>query len=955
MTRRRLYNPAQLTPDELRASFVAREDTLAEMLRLIGEQEPGHPCQHMMLIGPRGMGKTTLGLRFLHEILDTPNLAAIWQPVAFHEESYGISNLADYWLAALNHLTRATEDSQWADRAVALARDERDDSRLAAYALAALMDYCQTSGKRLILFVENIDIVFKQLGDERQIHELRATLIERPEILLIGSANTVFDAIHSHGEPLYEFFRLFILKGLGPEDTRRILATLAKDEGRPEVIEIPDREAGRLETIRRMTAGNPRLVVLACRILIESPLGSAFEDLERLIDEQTPYFKARIEELPVQARRVFHCLAEGWKPMQAKEVADAAKLTSSHASAQLKQLMEKGYAREVTLPDGKRTRYEVGDRFYNIYYVLRFSRTGRDRLARLVGFLHDLFGPVGMRTMYPAALEGLHVRDSHGGKSSDLLGIVAGYVAEDEDFTGRDDWLRQALALARATLGPNAPVIAEIRESFAAYDPATSDRLTELLGRSGALAETGRFQEAEALCRAAIEERPNDVGAWTSLGLTLIEAGRHQDGIKAFDRVLRDRFPGDKPESRVLAAVALLGKTEALFQLKQYAEAVEVVKWFEENVAPDDSEALLHLAACAYDFGGRAFAKLDQQEEAMVAWERVAEYIQTDGPPELRHMAAKSLCAKGLGLYESNRHQEAAVAWERVAEYVHVEDTLDLRETAATALSATSLTLNKLEDADEPSRACERAKEYVHLDDPSHLRYRAATALLVRYLVLLHLQRYDESNAVRRLASDYVRPDDPRDVREPIAALLTTGASILNASGRYTEAEAECKEATKLDPTHHESWRVLADAILGQNDSDRFTKAEDTARCAVELAPDSAVAVYTLGSVLALRGNWTAALDAFEHALRIGGFEFQNEKRPPLTVSLCHAIAAGYAPRVRRIMEEFGLVESMEPLWHAVRLELGEDLEPLPAEIMDAVTDIQRNFINNPDSPSGDT
>ena len=374
MTRRRLYNPAQLAPEDLKASFVAREDTLAEMLRLIGEQRPGHPCQHMMLIGPRGMGKTTLGLRLLHEILETPALVAAWQPVAFHEESYGVSNLADFWLTALNHLSRATEDARWADRAVSLARDERDDSRLAAYALAALMDYCQASRKRLILFVENIDIIFKQLGDERQIHELRATLIERPEILLIGSANTVFEAIHSHGEPLYEFFRLFILKGLGPEDTRRILARLVDAEGKPELMETLDRERGRLETIRRMTDGNPRSVVLMCRILIESPLGSAFEDLERLIDEQTPYFKARIEELPTQARKVFHCLAEGWRPMQAKEVAHAAKLSSSHASAQLKQLMDRGYAREVRLPSAKRTLYEVGDRFYNIYYLRCVSR-----------------------------------------------------------------------------------------------------------------------------------------------------------------------------------------------------------------------------------------------------------------------------------------------------------------------------------------------------------------------------------------------------------------------------------------------------------------------------------------------------------------------------------------------------------------------------------------------------
>ena len=116
MIRRRLYNPAQLTPDELKASFVARGETLAEMLRLLREQTPSRPCQHMMLIGPRGMGKTTLGLRFLHAVEETPELAAIWQPVPFHEESYGIGDLADFWLAALRHLSRATDNSEWADQ-----------------------------------------------------------------------------------------------------------------------------------------------------------------------------------------------------------------------------------------------------------------------------------------------------------------------------------------------------------------------------------------------------------------------------------------------------------------------------------------------------------------------------------------------------------------------------------------------------------------------------------------------------------------------------------------------------------------------------------------------------------------------------------------------------------------------------------------------------------------------
>ena len=341
MKRQRLYNPAQLAPDELRASFIARRETLEELLRVIREEKPDRPCQHFLLIGPRGMGKTTLGLRFLLSIKDDPELAASWQAVAFDEESYGIGDLADFWLTALHHLSHATDDPAWAERADALRQDESDAERQAVYARAALRDFCQESGKRLVLFVENLDIIFGQLGDERAVHALRASLIEHSDILLVGSANTVFEAIRGHGEPFYEFFRLFVLEGLGPEDTRRMLESFTDGDGGAELPEALYRERGRLETVRRLTGGNPRLLVLACRMLIESPLGSPLEDLERLIDEQTPFFKARIEELPVQGRRVFHCLAAGWKPMLAKEIADAAKLSSSHASAQLRQLVDK--------------------------------------------------------------------------------------------------------------------------------------------------------------------------------------------------------------------------------------------------------------------------------------------------------------------------------------------------------------------------------------------------------------------------------------------------------------------------------------------------------------------------------------------------------------------------------------------------------------------------------------
>ena len=63
--------------------------------------------------------------------------------------------------------------------------------------------------------------------------------------------------------------------------------------------------------------------------------------------------------------------------------------------------------------------------------------------------------------------------------------------------------------------------------------------------------------------------------------------------------------------------------------------------------------------------------------------------------------------------------------------------------------------------------------------------------------------------------------------------------------------------------------------------------------------------------------------------------------------SLIGAAAAGHGARVKRIMREAGLVESMEPLWHAVRAELGEDLEALPAEVMDAVLLLRRRIAHD--------
>ncbi len=943
MIRRRLYNPAQLTPRELKESFVAREETLAEMLRDIGGQMPGRPCQHMMLIGPRGMGKTTLGLRFLYAVSDNTNLAAQWQPVAFHEESYGIDNLAEFWLSALQHLTRATGDSRWADRAESLAEDEGDTQRLAAYALAALMDFSQASGKRLILFVENLDAIFGQLRNEREIHALRASLIERPEILLLGSANAVFEAIRSHGEPFYEFFRLFTLEGLGQADARRMLEAVADCEGRPEIPATLDREHGRLETIRRLTGGNPRLLVLSCRMLIESPLGSAIEDLEQLMDEQTPYFKARIEDLPVQARKVFHCLSEGWKPMLAKEVAGAAKLSSSHASAQLKQLLEKGYAREVRLPGAKRARYEVSDRFYNIYYLLRFSRTGRDRLERLVAFLHDLFGPAGMRTMYPAALAALRADGVGTTALSEWVGVLAPHVAGDPHFEGREDWQLEALAIVADRVGPNAPIIQTIQEAFADDKQARESHFQEWMQRAAESNKAGCFEDAEAALRKALEIKPDNYAAWFRLGSALASQDRFEEAVSAFDRVLEVSKDGSK-ELRILTFATLFGKGTALVKLEQREDAIAAFEEASKYVDSDDSAELRIAAAMTSGLSGNYLAELGREEEAIAAWQRASEHIRTDDPAELRHTAAKAIATKGRILGKLGRDEEAFTAREQVARYIRPDDSEELRLSAANALASNGTDLTGRSKYKEAAGSLERVSEYIREDDSVTMRHLAVGAASLRGMVQYELGNHDLLSASSQLARKYIHRDDPIKLRRMTAKGLASVAATLNLEGRNGEAESACRTASEIDSNCDESWTAWAQAILNQNDVERLPEAQKHARRAVELAPENPDALRTLSNVLAGRGKWTEALDQLEHALRIARSESQEQEVTGLTESLIRAVAAGHGRRVMGMMEAAGLAESMEPLWHAIRAELGEELEPLPTEIMIAVTEIRQRF-----------
>ena len=79
-----VYNPQSLSKTEALAQFHVRQAAYQSLMDLLREPRPSH----VLLIGTRGMGKTTLLQRVRYGVEDDPALNGRYLVLAFPEEQY---------------------------------------------------------------------------------------------------------------------------------------------------------------------------------------------------------------------------------------------------------------------------------------------------------------------------------------------------------------------------------------------------------------------------------------------------------------------------------------------------------------------------------------------------------------------------------------------------------------------------------------------------------------------------------------------------------------------------------------------------------------------------------------------------------------------------------------------------------------------------------------------------
>ncbi|MSQ48090.1 MAG: hypothetical protein EXR78_06840 [Deltaproteobacteria bacterium] len=582
-----LYNPDAMSEQEIKATFVARQPLVDELVALVERQPDGAGVQHVIIVAPRGMGKTTALLMVKFALKDR-GLANRWHALKFPEESYGINDLADFWLTILGLLASETRDGALRQQAEDLKRQYPKNEDLQEVTLAALKDWRRAHGKRLLLLVENFDQILAQINDERDNARLRDVLMNDGTLMIIGGATTFFEEARAYDQPLYNFFKLYDLTGLQFDHVQDLLCRHATVDGIANFEDTLRSNASRLRTLAYFTGGNPRLVLMLYRIVTQSDLNEVQHGLEKLLDDVTPYYKAKIEILPAQQQKILDHIArvsgvtnEGPTP---GEIATAVRLSPNQVSAQLKRLSAIGYVRAANLR-GRKAYYALSEPLFAIWYQMRLARDVHQRMGWLVNFLYHWYDDR-ERVQEAKRLLQCHEQSERAGDGSRARAIVehltlmgksalstavAGEV-QRMAARGLSQFRRKHLeSRGEAEVERNVTeLLADIEEGLT-RDPRNAhgwvakgdllmwdkkeyeqalycfDRALQLDPNDGdtwryhssALYFLDRCTEALVSDRRALDINPDEANAWNGYGVTLGKLGRDTEELACYQQALK--------------------------------------------------------------------------------------------------------------------------------------------------------------------------------------------------------------------------------------------------------------------------------------------------------------------------------------------------------------------------------------------------------------------------------
>ncbi len=806
-----LYNTGRMTPEQVIAAFAARRPVLDRIVADLAAEKPKSRAQHHLIVGQRGMGKTMLLARIAAELRTIPELGARFIPLIFAEEQYAVDRLSKFWLNCLDSLADAREqagdvqavaeiDTTVARLTAVGVRPVKEDQPFADEVYAAFAKAAQTAGQRPVLLVDNLQLVFERL-DERQQHSLRELLMRPSAPILVGASPSPPPQSQDYGAAFYDHFKVHYLRPLEEQEMRDLLVHLAdavqRDDVRQRVLQYP----ARLKVLRQLTGGNPRTTLTLFFLYAEDFAPSVFGDLEGLLDRVTPLYKARFEELTAQQQVITSAIANHWNPVTAAKLAQATGLPAGTISSQLDRLEKTGTLERVELYGESSTGYQIAERFFNIWFLMRSaSRRQRREVEFLTRFLESFYEPPD-RTRLARCLmsEERFSPDRYLWSCAVADSLTEPETAEELKRHNELLALREAASEARHRM----------REliDFDALPPATL-AFDDLRKKLMSLVPAGSDITPEAFAKAVLGDRAMFVSG-DRAQLAARSGALSQDEIHSvLDTLSKSRKADVQAYSE--EAIDWFSQRLASGQIRNRHDAEDWNRAFHQARGKDCIQLMVDSLPDAF---GRQLSEF--------SFEIIRTAIQPNAFTEGRQWFNW-----GFDLHvKLARYAEAETAYrEMIARDPKV---------AIPWNNLGNLLCGYLQRYTEAETAYREAITR----DPKDAR----TWNNLGNLLCDHLQRYVEAETAFREAIAI----DPKNAR----SWLDLGVMLCENLQRYNEAEMAYREAITIAPKSSEAWARLGDLL--QEHLDRYEEADAAYREAIGSDPNSTWALNNFGNLCA--------------------------------------------------------------------------------------------------------
>jgi len=848
----RKSNPGTLQPDtEVVEQFVVRRRELGVVLETVRENLGSPSCQHVLVVAPRGRGKTMLLARVAAELRVDPALSGELLPVRFMEESHEIFNIADFWLEALFHFAE-----ECSTRYPELARELRSahaslsgrwlEQGIEELARAAVLSAADRLGRKLVLMVENLQSLCDEV-DRDFGWKLRAVLQSQPEVMLLATATSRFDGVENADEPFFELFRTVDLRPLDTDECRRLWEAVSGDD-------VRDREIRPLEIL---TGGSPRFLVIVAGFARHRSLKRLMEELVSLIDEHTEYFRGNLESMPKTERRVYIAVTDLWRPSKTGEIAARARVDVRVASTMLGRLVTQGAV--VFEGSGKKRLYRAAEGLYSIYYKIRRERDEAavvEGLLRLMAVLYneserqefwcELRGEAVESTAIRSGLDrfaALHP-DGDGPLPPPIQPVAERHPMEKADqadppplkeVTNRlelaalgNEQERHLLDAVGAALSDRAygRVIEIVEDSLDFRSSATSpyrpwtvgwalleqararERLTDFTGVVATCEEVvRRFGESES---ASLRGHVGD--ALLKKAAAQRELGRFQAAATTYSELI-DRF-GDKkaPEVDWQVAYALYNKAEAQQALGGLMEAIAAYDDIVQRFGSGDSPSLHWWVAFALDCKGGAQRELGNYKAAIAAYDEVIARFGGGDSPELLGRVAEAWIERARTHVGSGEFDAGIAACDEAIRRFGDSDSPEIQHEVASALHHRGSAQRELGSLEAALATWDEAIRRFGESDSADLRNDAVKAWIEKGRT--RRERNDFEGAIRACDGVIRRfgSSQAADAQRQVASALDARATAQRELGDFGAAIGSWDEVVKRfgDETSALRWEVAS-------------------------------------------------------------------------------------------------------------------------------------------------